>query len=35
MEQWQFVKHVGEPLTLMFPVDVESPQCVVDRLSTH
>ena len=35
MEQRQFVEHVGEPLTFMLPVDIKSPQGVVDRFGAH
>ena len=35
VEEGQFVEHVGEPLTLLLPVEVESPQCVVQWLAAH
>ena len=35
MEEGQTVEHIGEPLTLLSPVDVESPQHVAQRFATH
>ena len=35
MKQRQAVEHIGEPLTLLFPVDAESPDGVVQGLITH
>ena len=35
MQEWQFVEHVGEPLTLLLPVEVESPQGVVQWFTAH
>ena len=35
MQQRQFVEHVGKPLRLGLPVDVQAPQGVLQRLATH
>ena len=35
VEQGQLVEHVGEPLALLFPVEVDAPQRVVERLGSH
>ena len=35
MQQGQLVEHTREPLALRFPVDVQTPQGVFQRLGTH
>ena len=35
MQQRYLVQHVGEPLALLLPVYVESPNGVVERFGTH
>ena len=35
MQSGQFVEHVGEPLTLLLPVEVHAPKGVVERFCTH
>ena len=35
MQEGQFIKHIGEPLALVFPVDVHTPQHVAKGFRTH
>ena len=35
MEEGDLVKHVGEPLALLLPVEVETPDGVVERFRSH
>ena len=35
MQQWQLVEHVRQPLAFCLPVDVQTPQGVLQRLGTH
>ena len=35
MQEWYLVEHVGEPLALLLPVHVESPQGIIQRFATH
>ena len=35
MEEWYLIQHIGQPLTLLFPVHAHSPQGVVQWFCTH
>ena len=35
MQEGQFVEHVGEPLALLLPVDIQAPQHIVEGLAAH
>ena len=35
MKAWQFVKNVSEPLAFLLPIEVHTPQGVVERFGTH
>ena len=35
MQERYLVEHVGEPLALLFPVEIKSPQNIIQRFRTH
>ena len=35
MQQRQFVEHIGQPLALCLPIDIQTPQGILQRLRAH
>ena len=35
MQEWNLVEHIRKPLTLFLPVDIQSPNGVVEWFRTH
>ena len=35
MQEWNLVEHICKPLTLFLPVDIQSPNGVVEWFRTH
>ena len=35
MQEWYLVKHIGEPLTLLAPVEINAPKGVLQRFGAH
>ena len=35
MQEWNHIEHVGEPLAFLFPIEIDSPQRIVERFRSH
>ena len=35
MQEWYLVQHIGQPLTLLLPVEVDTPKCIFERFLSH
>ena len=35
VQEWYLVKHIGEPLTLLAPVEIDAPKGVLQRFGAH